>query len=79
MLSPDCSGEKEGGQGEWQLVWIRQRHVACFVFTKLLVEPSEIVFWEMGTQSLKVEQLPNVSRGDKMWIDFEGLHSCPLY
>lgn len=59
-------------------MWIRQREGPCFVFTKLLVEPSEIVFWETGMQSLTVEQLPNVSRGNKM-IDFKGLHSCPLY
>lgn len=79
MLSPNYSGEKERGQEEWQLMWFRQRRVACFVFTKLLIEPSEIVFWGKGIRRLKVEQLPNISKGNKTWIDFEGLHSCPLY
>lgn len=77
MLSRSCSGEHGGGQGEWQLMWIRQ--VACFVFTKLLVEPSEIAFWEERIQRLKVERQPNVSRGNKVWTDFEWLRNCPLY
>lgn len=64
-------------------MWCRQRRVACFVFdifdVLLLIQPSEIVFWEKGIRRLKVEQLLDISKGNKTWVDFEGLHSCPLY
>lgn len=43
------------GWAEWQFKWIRQRQVSCFVFTKLLVEPWEIAFWEKGIRRLEFE------------------------
>lgn len=59
-------------------VQVDSRQVSCFVFITLRVEPWETTFWEKGIQRLEFEQLPDVSWVNKMWIDFEGLYSCPL-